>query len=158
MMRTSSLLPSGSPFGDFGPHRDSLQFLVPIFFHIPIFSISDSSVINSPPFFCLYYIDFKLIAHKSLNSSFNMLFGKIQFRNDLLKMIFLYQIQFKNLFIFKFSTKFNSKIYSYSSFSAKFNSKNYSINSFLMKFNSKNYSFNSFLTKFSSKIYSKSKN
>ena len=68
--------------------------------------------------------------------------------------IFFCQIQFKKLFIFQFSTKFNSKIYSYSSFSAKFNSINYSINSFLMKFNSKNYSFNSFSIKFNSKNYS----
>ena len=123
MMRTSLLLPSGSPFEDFAPHRDSLQFLVPIFFHIPNFSISDSSVNNCPPFFSLYFKDFKLIAHnnqfvknallsphfyrlKSLNSPYCTLFGKIQFRNDLLTMIF-YQIQFKKLFIFQFSTKIN---------------------------------------------------
>ena len=88
---------------------------------------------------------------KSLISPYYMLFGKIQFRNDSLTIF--YQIQFKKLFIFQFSTKFNSKIYSYSSFSTKFNSKNYSINSFLMKFNSKNYSFTSFSTKLNSKIY-----
>ena len=100
MMRTSSLLPSGSPFGDFGPHQDSLQFLFPIFFH-------------SPPFFSLYFIDFKLIAHNNqfvkntlLSPHFHrlksLLFGKIQFRNDLLTMIFF--------------IKFNSKNYSFSSF------------------------------------------
>ena len=46
--------PQWVPFGDFGPHWDSLQFLVPIFFHIPNFSISDYSVNNSPPFFSFY--------------------------------------------------------------------------------------------------------
>ena len=131
MMRTSSLLPSGSPFGDFGPHQGSLQFLVPIFFHIPNFSISDYSVNNSTPFFFFYFKDFKLIAHNNqfvkntlLSPHFyrlkSLLFGKIQFRNDLFTMMF-YQIQFKKLFIFQFSTKFNSKIDSYFSFSAKFN-------------------------------------
>ena len=55
--------PQWVPFGDFGPHWDSLQFLVPIFFHIPNFSISDYSVDNSPPFFSFYFKDFKLIAH-----------------------------------------------------------------------------------------------
>ena len=83
------------------------------------FSISNSSVDKSPPFFSLYFIDFKLIAHNNrfvknalLSPHFyrlkSLLFGKIQFRNNLLTMIF-YQIQFKKLFIFQFFNKIQFK-------------------------------------------------
>ena len=128
MMRTSSLLPSGSPFGDFGPHWDSLQFLVPIFFHIPNFSISDYSVNNSPPFFSFYFKDFKLIPQTNqfvknahfwspltppnicCSAKFNseMIFNNIFLSNSIQKIIHFpvfNQIQFKNLFIFELFSK-----------------------------------------------------
>ena len=60
------------------------------------------------------------------------------------------KIQLKELFIFQFSTQFNSKIYSFSGFS-QIQLKKYSFNSLFTKFNSKSYSFNNFPTKFNSK-------
>ena len=115
--------PSGL-FTVFGPHFLSLQFLVPIFFHIPNFSISDYSVNNSPPpFFSFYFKDFKLIPQTNqfvknahfwspltppnicCSAKFNseMIFNNIFLSNSIQKIIHFpvfNQIQFKNLFIF----------------------------------------------------------
>ena len=120
--------PQWVPFGDFGPHWDSLQFLVPIFFHIPNFSISDYSVNNSPPFFSFYFKDFKLIPQTNqfvknahfwspltppnicCSAKFNseMIFNNIFLSNSIQKIIHFpvfNQIQFKNLFIFELFSK-----------------------------------------------------
>ena len=114
--------PSGL-FTVFGPHFVSLQFLVPIFFHIPNFSISDYSVNNSPPFFSFYFKDFKLIPQTNqfvknahfwspltppnicCSAKFNseMIFNNIFLSNSIQKIIHFpvfNKIQFKDLFIF----------------------------------------------------------
>ena len=115
--------PSGL-FTVFGPHFLSLQFLVPIFFHIPNFSISDSSVNNSTPFFSLYFIphNYQFVKKallgphfyrlKSLNSplyvirqnSIQKWFVYSDFLSNSIKKIIHFpvfnHIQFKNLFIF----------------------------------------------------------